>query len=110
MRSALPEAMQMQNRIQIECARSGDWIYADELKAAALGALEAGADVTVCLHNIEHLNASALEILLALDAEQKKRGRCLELADVSKHLRQWFDYAGAWNRFRVDEAENDTPQ
>jgi len=57
--------------------------------------LEAGCDVTANLGNIDHLDASALQILLALDAEQKKQGWNLEIANASQHLWQWFEYAGA---------------
>ena len=85
--------------IDIEC--SGDWMPAEELRDAALVALEAAGDVTVNLANLDHLDASALQILLALDAEQKRRGRNLELVNASTHLVQWFHYAGAMDRFAL---------
>lgn len=91
--------------IVVEVERSGDWMPADELRAAALAALEAGNDVSLHLDGIDHLDASALQILLALVAEQKQRGRQLELANTSSHLRQWFDYAGAAEVFFHDGVE-----
>jgi anti-anti-sigma regulatory factor len=107
MGSGLPQAKRIRERIQIRVERSGDWMPADELKAMALDALEAGKDVTISLDHIDHLNASALQILLALDAEEKNRRRCLELAHVSPHLRQWFDYAGASDQFSMIDEKND---
>ena len=78
---------------------------AEELRAAALGAVEAGHDVTLHLGGIDHLDASALQILLALDAEQKRCGRQLEVTNTSPHLRQWFEYAGAAEQFLQDGVE-----
>jgi anti-anti-sigma regulatory factor len=43
----------------------------------------------------EHLDTSALQILLALDREQRQRGGQLRLENPSASLRRWFDYAGA---------------
>jgi anti-anti-sigma regulatory factor len=63
--------------------------------------LQADSDVTVNLNNLDHLDASALQVLLALAAEQAKRGRILELANASAHLRQWFEFAGAAERFSL---------
>lgn len=89
----------------IEVARSGDWMPVDELREASLGALQAGNDVTINLDGVNHLDASALQILLALSAEQKKRGRNLQLANASTHLRQWFEYAGSADQFIYNQVE-----
>jgi len=80
---------------------------AEELRDAALGALEAGGDVTANLARVDHLDASALQILLALDAEQKRRGRNLELVNASTHMRQWLDYAGVAGHFSMAELNSD---
>jgi ABC-type transporter Mla MlaB component len=64
--------------------RSGEWMAAEELRDAALGALELGGDVTVNVGKVDHLDASALQILLALDAEQKKRRGHLQLVNASE--------------------------
>jgi anti-anti-sigma regulatory factor len=103
---ATPENELNRARACIDVERGGDWMPAEELCAAALAAVEAGNDLTINLDRIEHLDASALQILLALDAEQKKRGRGLELADASPHLRQWFDYAGAADQFSMAERKS----
>jgi anti-anti-sigma regulatory factor len=87
--------------IRIEACRSGEWMPEEDLRTEALSALQAGGDVTVNLGNLEHLDASALQVLLALAAEQAKLGRKLELANASAHLRQWFEFAGAAERFSM---------
>ena len=78
---------------------------AEELRDAALGALEAGADVAVNLAKVDHLDGSALQILLALDAAQKKQGRNLELANASANLLRWFEYAGAAGHFSMTDGK-----
>lgn len=80
---------------------------ADELRGMAQGALETGNDVTVNVCNLGHLDASALQILLALETEQKKRGGNLELANASLHLRQWFEYAGVADHFSMTDRKSD---
>jgi anti-anti-sigma regulatory factor len=100
-RAAKPQAVLDGARACIEIERSGNWMPAEELRDAALGALEAGGDVTVNLAKVDHLDASALQILLALDAAHKKQGRSLQLANASGKLLQWFEYAGAGDRFSM---------
>ena len=79
---------------------------AEELWEAAKAALNEGKDVTFNLDKIDHLDASALQILLALDAEQKKNGRHLQLVKASPNLRHWFEYSGAAAYFPVTEQES----
>jgi anti-anti-sigma factor len=79
----------------LEAGRSGEWVPVEELRESALTALAEGKDVTVNLSTIDYLDASALQILMALAVEQKKAGRRLNLANVSPSLQQWFDYSGA---------------
>lgn len=83
----------------IHVERSGDWMPADELREAALASVTQGKNVVLELDGIDHLDASALQILLALDLELKKRKRTLRLEKASAHLREWFDFAGADERF-----------
>lgn len=47
------------------------------------------------LSGLEHLDASALQVLLAIRAEQERRGAKLRMTGVCESLRKWFDYAGA---------------
>jgi anti-anti-sigma regulatory factor len=101
------QAVQSLEPIYIEVERSGDWMPAEELRKAALAASGESKDVTVNLGKVDHLDASALQILLALDAEQKRQGRHLHLANASAHLRQWFEYAGVAECFLMNGPEND---
>ena len=78
----------------IAAERCGDWMPAGELREAALAALAGSCDVTFNLDKLDHLDASALQILLALDEEQRKRGRQLHVANVSPDLGKWFEYSG----------------
>jgi anti-anti-sigma factor len=82
-------------RAVIEVERSGEWMPAEELKETALAALEESNDMTLNLDRIDHLDASAMQILLALDTEQKNRGQHLHLVNASPLLRQWFECSGA---------------
>ncbi|MGD0731331.1 MAG: STAS domain-containing protein [Terracidiphilus sp.] len=106
-RGAKLQAELARTRSCIDIERSGDWMPAEELRNAALGALEAGSDVTVNLAGVDHLDASALQILLVLDAEQKRWGRSFNLANSSPQLRYWFEYAGAADRFSMSERKGD---
>lgn len=63
--------------------------------------------MTLNLKDVDHLDAGALQILLVLKIEQKKRGRQLDLIDVSPHLRRWFDHAGAVDRFFIAEKNDE---
>lgn len=94
-------------RTVFEVERSGDWMPAEELQEAALKVLSEGKDVTLSLKNVDHLDASSLQILLALEMEQKKRGRQMDLINVSSHLRQWFDYSGAVEYFMIAEKNDE---
>lgn len=74
----------------------------EELQKSALEASQHGGDITLDLANVDHLDASALQILLALDAEQKQRGHRLRLIRLSAQLQTWFGHAGALDVFSVD--------
>lgn len=103
----LPEPQAEPNLEQqlIEVERSGDWMPAEELHASAVAAASSGKNVTLNLDRINHLDASALQILLALDADLKQRGRNLKLAKASPQLLKWFEFAGADNHFFHDGAQ-----
>ena len=90
----------------INVERAGEWMPVEDLLQAARTAAAAGQDVNLNLDKIDHLDASALQVLLALEAEYKKRGRIVELAHVSPSLRQWFEYAGATEKFFLTPANH----
>ena len=74
---------------------SGQWLPAEDLKEMALKALAESRDISLDLSQIDHLDASALQILLALDLECKRAERVLHIENASPVLRQWFEYSGA---------------
>ena len=74
--------------------RAGEWLPPEEFRAIALSAVDTDGNLTVNLEGVEHLDASALQMLLALAAERKKRGKGLRLANGSFALSRLFEYAG----------------
>lgn len=75
-------------------AHAEEWVPADELRTAALAVLGEERDVVLELNQVSHLDASALQVLLALNVELKSRGHQLRLMNSSPQLQQWFAYAG----------------
>lgn len=94
-----PQIEEGQSPALIAVARSGDWMPADELREAALAALQEGGDVTFNLAGLDHLDASALQILLAFAEEQTKQGRQMHLLKASPALGKWFEFAGTSTLF-----------
>jgi len=94
-------------RIIIDVDCSGEWMPPEDLRDASLSALAARSEVTVNLNGIDHLDASSLQILLALAAAQEGQGRPLQLENSSPQLRQWFAYAGAADKFPASELKCD---
>jgi anti-anti-sigma regulatory factor len=74
---------------------SGDWIPPDSLHESAIEAWRQGMDVKVSLESLEHLDASALQILIALAASLQRDAHRLELANPPAALERWFSLAGA---------------
>jgi ABC-type transporter Mla MlaB component len=74
---------------------TGEWIQSDQLREAALALLARDANVHLSLASVDHLDTSALQVILALSAGLKGKGHTLELADLSPALEKWFGYAGA---------------
>ena len=74
---------------------SGDWIPPDLLQEAAIAAWRKGTDVKVSLESVEHLDASALQILIALAASLQRDSHKLELIDPPAALERWFRLTGA---------------
>lgn len=101
----LPKEKSDQQHAVIELERSGEWMPAEELRETAIAALKASHDMTLNLDKIDHLDASAMQILLALDAEQKNRGQHLHLVNASPQLRQWFEFSGAAEHFLVNQQD-----
>jgi anti-anti-sigma regulatory factor len=96
-----PQVEESQVHTMTEVDHAGEWISAEELKEAALNVLSEDKDITLNLGKVDHLNASVLQVLLALDMEHKKHGRQVHLENASPSLRQWFEYAGAAGQFNL---------
>jgi len=83
----------------LHAARSGQWVEAEAMRRWAMEQLGSPAgptrELVVDLGGLEHLDASALEVLLAIRAEQRVRNGVLRLVHASHGLRRWFEYAGA---------------
>jgi len=81
------------------CAgRSGEWMEALELRRRATEELEAHSqlrEVVIDVGGLEHLDASALQVLVAIRGELRGRKGRLRLEHASEGLRRWFRYAGA---------------
>jgi anti-anti-sigma factor len=78
----------------INVTREGDWLPPDELHAVARSAVNAEGNLIVNLRGVDHLDASAFQILLALAKERKRQEGALILAEASTALSRWFEYAG----------------
>lgn len=100
-----PQAAPGPEQTVIDAERAGRWMPAEELREAALAATKRGQDLTLNLNGIDHLEASTLQVLLAVDAEQQQQGRHQLLSNASASLHQWFEYSGAAERFFGDGAE-----
>lgn len=82
----------------LHAIHSGQWMEAADLRGWAgdrLAADEPQAVLVLDVSGADHLDASALQVLLAIRAEQQRRGGVLQLVKPSEPLRRWFDYAGA---------------
>jgi len=85
----------------IEVERSGEWMPADELRDKSLSLLGESENISLNLDKVEYLDASALQILLAIEIEQQKQGLHLHLVNTSQYLLQWFELAGAGEHFSL---------
>lgn len=83
--------------LALRAGQGDQWREPAEIAEAAGELLNgaAGRVLAVDLSGLEHLDASALQVLLAIEAAQRQRGGGLEFTHVSDNLRKWFDYAGA---------------
>lgn len=84
----------------VEVVRDGDWLAPEDLRGAAIEAAAANVDLAVNLEGVEYLDGSTLQTLLALVGDQGKRERKVVFVHASPALRQWFDLAGAGDKFQ----------
>lgn len=85
--------------LKVHPVREGEWLPREEFYAEALRLSAGNADVVVDLDGVDYLDASSLQMLLALDAGQKSRTHGFVLKNASPALLCWFEYAGAVKQF-----------
>lgn len=82
--------------------RDGEWVPGEEFQAEAVKLLDAGANIRADLEGIDYLDASSLQILLAIHAGQKAKNRGFSMTGLSPALHQWFRYAGVEQELPFD--------
>ena len=90
----------------IDVERTGDWMPAEELNAAVLAATEGNSDLTLKIDPIDHLDESAMQILLPLRVEQMRRGQQLHLVNASPQLLRWFQLSGAADHLSLNQQDS----
>lgn len=96
----------------MHATRDGEWLPAEDLLAHARQRLtgcspaetvadpgeclaDMNQDIVLDLSGVNHLDASALQVLMAIGREQRLRGHKMWLLNSSAELKEWFGYAGA---------------
>jgi ABC-type transporter Mla MlaB component len=97
----------------LQAVRAGEWLEAGLIHAWMLEQIRPRAeetsatnlpfqpdsdcrrDLAVDLEGIDYLEADALQVLLAAQNEQIRRGQQLHLRNISSSLQEWFVLAGA---------------
>ena len=74
-----------------------DVFVAADLYVTAKQLVVMGKDVTVTCALTEGFDASAVQILLALQADLRTKGKCLVMTDVSPSVKKWLAYSGVTN-------------
>ena len=83
----------------LKVSRAGEWLAADEFCEACSQVVDQHVDLRIDLEGVDHLDASALQILLALRVKQQQNGCQLLLTGPSSSLLRWFEFAGAKELF-----------
>jgi anti-anti-sigma factor len=76
-----------------------DHYTVEDLKQQLLPLLEAEGKAALDVTLVEHLDASALQVLVALQQDLAKKNRGIELAGASEKLRNWMRIGGAEHMF-----------
>lgn len=86
--SARPEWVRLILRGQIAISS------ASRLREAALAVSASGKNVSVCCAEAEHLDVSAMQVLLCLGRDLASRGKQCDVADVPNAIRELFRLVG----------------
>lgn len=76
---------------------------ASQLHQEAVRLVESGQDVRVCCEHVDSLDASALQILVALSNALASQGKALQLSGVSQELLGTIRLAGLAQRLTDDQ-------
>lgn len=112
-----PECMRQCDSAQPErlchAGHAGEWIEAEQLRQWVLRQIDSSrgsarhdehstsdassedSDIVFDLSDLDYLEASALQVLLAARDAVHRRGGRLRLVHLSPELREWFEFAGA---------------
>ena len=71
-----------------------DAFVAGELRQAAQQLLDRSQDVHVVCEQVEHIDTSAVQILLALQSGLQNKGQCMRLTSASAQVQQLLNIAG----------------
>jgi anti-anti-sigma factor len=82
-----------------------DVFLAEEFRQAALQLIAQGEDVVVDCERVEHLDTSALQILLILQEELRGKGKRLQLGGISAPVRALLRQAGLTAALLQNETE-----
>lgn len=85
--------------VSIQPVRDGGWLPVEEFYAQIIELSTKNVDIVVDLGGVEYLDASSLQMLLALNVAQKAGSCGLAIQHASPGLLCWFEYAGAVQEF-----------
>jgi anti-anti-sigma factor len=87
-------ASRSDDRMNIQIQGTLDVFLAHRLAEVALECLDAGLDTVVRCETLERMDASALQVLVALRKDLAGRGQWLWFSDVSAKVREYLALAG----------------
>lgn len=74
---------------------SVDHYQSESLRAQAIEVCAGEGDVTVDFTEADNIDTSALQVLIALQAELQKKKRQLRIRGASEGMHRWFEVSGA---------------
>jgi len=104
----LPHGPDSANAAPLRLEGAVTFALASSLKEVACRQLRGGADLTVSCARLEQIDATGVQLLLALKRDLAQAGRRLELQEVPAQLERTFLLAGLLPLPRAPEAELST--
>jgi anti-anti-sigma regulatory factor len=91
--------------VKLSVVRSGEWLPPEELQGALLARVMEASNTILDFGDIEHLDASSLQMLLAFFLERERAGKTVALRHVSNALAEWFGHVGATSIAELELAQ-----